>query len=70
MALDDQGVDDGQALAFGVDDDRVQVDFFDLAGVIGGEAGEGGDQLGEGGAVGRRGAAHAVEQGGALQLAE
>ena len=70
MALDDQGVDDGQALALGVDDDRVQVDFVDLIGVVGGEAGEGRDQLAEGGAVGGRGAAHAVEQGGAAQLVE
>jgi hypothetical protein len=35
--FDDQRVDDGEALALGMDDDRVEVDFLDLVGVVGGE---------------------------------
>ena len=69
-AFDDQRIDDGHALAWWVDDDRVQVDFVDMVGVVGGKARQGGDQFGERCAVGRRGAAHAVEQSRALKFGE
>ena len=35
LALHDQRVDDGQAFALGMDDDRVQIDLGDLVGVLG-----------------------------------
>ena len=38
LAFDDQRIDDGEALPFGVDNDRVEIDLLDLLGVVGGEA--------------------------------
>src|SRR5437667_272629 len=52
LAFDDQRIDHGEALPLGVDDDRVEVDFGDQIGMIGGETRQCRHQLGQGGAVG------------------
>lgn len=37
LALDDQGVDDGQAVALRMDEERVEVEFGDMVGVVDGK---------------------------------
>ncbi len=47
LPFDDQRIDHGEALTFGMDDDRVEIDFLDQLGVIGGETRQGRDKVGQ-----------------------
>ena len=62
-ALDDQRVDDGDAVALGVHDHRVEIDLGDVVGVVGGKVRQLHHQVGKRVDIGRRRAAKGAEQG-------
>ena len=67
---DDQRVDHRQTMALRVDDDRIEVDFLDQLGMVGGETRQIRDQLGERFTIGRRRPSNSTKERRSPQLVE